>query len=480
MKKNLFAIGIGFLLIGASIFSACEGPEGAMGPAGPTGANGANGAAGVNGINGVNGVDGLNGTNGTNGTNGVNGTDGKDANSSCLVCHTVANFDAKIAEYHFSKHYFGTSSSRNTKYCARCHTHEGFQELQGNGKFASTTNDIPNATRINCKTCHAHKGFDFSGDTVSQILATTSPVYLNYNKNASSTDFGHINNLCVSCHQIRGATAEVYSDTTLTPKVLNKAFVQLPYFPFATSKDDNADVNFLAGRSFAVHDGNQSNLFTGINGYEYTGITYTRTWKHSDAACTDCHMNTFDPIKNIGGHTLIVNEDECIKCHGSDKIGTTQALISAKLVELRDLLVTRKIFGVTYSKTSPGPSTPSYGAVATHDFNGKLYPTTVTPGDVFAVSASNNTVSTTTGLVIYGNILKYAADASKAATASASSVIGANERVGRPWKMGELGAAYNYGYINSELSKGVHNPVYAYQLLNESIAWLNANPAPAK
>ncbi|MBK8062628.1 MAG: hypothetical protein IPK33_33365 [Gemmatimonadetes bacterium] len=38
-------------------------------------------------------------------------------------------------------------------------------------------------------------------------------------------------------------------------------------------------------------------------------------------------------------------------------------------------------------------------------------------------------------------------------------------RIGRPWKYGELGAAYNYGYINSELSLGVHNPVYAMQLL---------------
>ena len=50
------------------------------------------------------------------------------------------------------------------------------------------------------------------------------------------------------------------------------------------------------------------------------------------------------------------------------------------------------------------------------------------------------------------------------------------KRIGREWKYGELGAAYNYGYINSELSKGVHNPQYAKQLLQGSIDWLNANP----
>ena len=49
-------------------------------------------------------------------------------------------------------------------------------------------------------------------------------------------------------------------------------------------------------------------------------------------------------------------------------------------------------------------------------------------------------------------------------------------RIGRTWTMGELGAAYNYGFINSELSKGVHNPTYALQLLQNSIDWLSAHP----
>ena len=390
--------------------------------------------------------------------NGTNGTDGKDANSSCLVCHTVANFDAKIEEYHLSKHYLGTTSSRFTKYCARCHTHEGFQEIIGNGKFV-VTNDIPNATRINCKTCHSHSGFNFS-DTLAEILSTISPVYLNYNKNLTSTDFGAINNLCVQCHQIRGVTATVYSDTTLTPDVLNKSFVQLPYFPFANT-DDNAAVSYLVGRSFSVHDGNQSNLNKGINGYEYVGKTYTRTWKHSDFTCTDCHMNEFDATTKTGGHSLKVNEEACKTCHGgSDKIGITQSYIDGLRIQLAELLVARKVF----KKTTNSSGVVSYSAVQTHDFNGKLYLTTAST-ELFATSTGNNTVSPTTGLVVYGNMLKYAVDADWAT------------RIGRDWKYGELGAAYNYGYINSELSLGVHNPTYAAQLLQNSIDWLNANPA---
>ncbi|MCX6269204.1 MAG: multiheme c-type cytochrome [Bacteroidetes bacterium] len=430
LQKFLFTAGL--MIAAASLFLASCTKEGPQGTAGKDG---------VNGINGVNGVDGLN---------------GKDANASCLVCHTIANFDAKIAEYHLSKHYLGTSSSRNTKFCARCHVSEGFQQVQGSGQNV-VANDMPAANRINCTTCHAHTGFDFSGDTVSQVLYTTAPVSLLYNKGASATDFGALNNLCVNCHQIRGATALVYSDTTLTPDVISKPFEQLPYFPFANASD-NDTVQYLVGRSFSVHDGNQSNLFAGINGYEYKGKTYTRTWTHSTNACTDCHMNEYDAATKEGGHTLIVNKAECTACHGGDKLTLIQTAIDAKIIELRDLLVTKKIFKKTTTTTGF-----SYAALPTHDFNGKLFPTTQTPGDLFATNSTNNTVSPTTGLVVYGIMLKYAKDNDFAI------------RLGRPMKYGELGAAYNYAYINSELSKGVHNPGYAMQILQNSIDWLNAN-----
>jgi formate-dependent nitrite reductase cytochrome c552 subunit len=395
---------------------------------------------------------------GAQGPAGADGTNGKDANSSCLVCHTTENFNTKLTEYKYSKHFMGTTSSRYTKFCARCHTNDGFQQILGSGMFL-VTNDMPAANRINCSTCHAHSGFNFTGDTVSQILSTTSPVYLNYNKNLVATDFGSINNLCVQCHQIRGATALVYSDTTLIPKALNRAFSQFPYFPFSNASDLDT-VQYLDGRSFSVHDGNQSNLFSGINAYEYKGKTYTRTWKHSDMSCTDCHMNTFNAADSTGGHTLWVNKAECNACHGSDKFAPVQALITAKLTELGELLSTRKIMKKTVNSTT---GAISYSAMATHDFNGKLYPTTQTAGDLFATSLTMNTVSPTTGLIVYGIILRYAKDWDY------------TNRIGRVWHWGELGAAYNYAYINSELSKGVHNPTYALQVLQNSIDWVTAN-----
>ena len=374
------------------------------------------------------GPQGTAGTNGKDGVNGKDGLNGKDANSSCLVCHTVANFDKKIAEYHFSKHYYGTSSARNTKWCARCHTSEGFQQIVASGTFTAAA-DMYESTRINCQTCHHHSSFDFTGDTVGQILRTNTPVYLNYNKNLVATDFGSINNLCVTCHQIRGVTANVYSDTTTRPQTLNKAFDQLPYFPF-TNTNDLDTVQFRLGRNFSVHDGNQSNLFKGINAYEYAGKTYTRVWKHSANACTDCHMNTFNPADSTGGHSLRVNKAECTACHGSDKLTPIRALIESKRIELAELLSTRKIF----KKTTNTAGVVSYSAEPTHDFNGKLYKTVSSTTEMYASNVTNNTVSPTTGLVVYGIMLKYAKDTDYA------------NRIGRVWKYVELGAAYNYGY----------------------------------
>ena len=414
------------IILAGLVLVACEGP---MGPAGVAG---------------------------TNGNNGTDGAAGKDANNVCLGCHASTNMAAKDVEYRQSKHFTGvTSLSRNTKYCARCHTNEGFKEITSTGTFV-VNNDIPSATRITCGTCHAHRSFDFSADTNAQTLRTTTPVLLNYTITLVATDFGKINNLCNTCHQIRGVTSEKYTDSL----GVVRSFSQLPFFPFSPTKNDLATVNYQVGQSFSVHDGNQSNLFKGINGYEYTGQTYTRTWQHSANTCTTCHMNKVDPVRKVGGHSLIVNTLACEQCHDTEKIAPTQAKIDAKRIELGELLTARKVF----RKSTSTAGVVSYSAVNTHDFYGRLFPTTASTTLFGTALVAANTVSPTSGLVVYGNTVTMATDASYAT------------RMGRPWKYGELGAAYNYGYINSELSMGVHNPVYAMQLLQKSIDWLKANP----
>jgi hypothetical protein len=388
---------------------------------------------------------------------GPQGPAGKDANTVCLTCHNTANFDAKEAQYHLSKHYYGTSSARNTKYCARCHTNEGFKEITGDGKFV-VANDIPMATRITCETCHKHSTFEFPEDTVSAVLRTITPVYLNYYKNATTQDFGSIDNLCCTCHQIRGITTPtVYKNRA--DSIARKAdptWNQLPFFPLDNTLEATT-IQFKVGQSFAVHDGNQSNLFAGINGYEYAGKTYTRTWKHSSYTCIDCHMNDYDPTTNTGGHTMIPNEAVCTTCHTSDKLTPIQTNITAKIAELGEALVAKKLFKKTISN-----GVASYSAVPSHDYYGVLFPTTQSTTTYGIALTNYNTVSPTTGLVVPASTVKIGVEPDFAL------------RIGREWKYGELGAAYNFGYINSELSLGIHNPTYALQILQNSIDYLNS------
>ena len=378
-----------------------------------------------------------------------------DSELMCNKCHNKANWQAKLAQYRLSRHFQGNTSSRNSKFCARCHTSEGFQEISWNGR-PMVSNDMPNGTRISCTTCHKHTNFDFSDDTLTQILRTTDPVFLNYDKNAKSTDFGETNNLCSTCHQIRGATALNFIDSTVTPPVVKK-FDQMPFFPL-DNKLENATVKYQVGQTFGVHAGNQSNLYAGINGYEYAGQEYARTWKHSDLKCTDCHMNKYDDAAKTGGHTLIVNKEVCTSCHKGDKLKPIEEKVDAKLTELAELLVQRKVF-----RKNTNQGRVFYGPVQTHDFFGNLFQKTESK-TLYGMRLSNaNTISPNNGLVVYGNSITMGTDPDFAL------------RIGREWKYGELGAAYNYGYISSENTNGVHNPVYAIQLLQKSIDWLKAN-----
>jgi len=465
------------------------------GPAGPPGANG------TNGTNGANGATGAQGQAGQNGTNGLNG---KDASLMCLKCHTQANFDAKRAQYSLSKHYYGNTSARgiSNAFCCRCHTNEGFQEITSRpwnaGDFIVVGDAYPNATRITCETCHLHTGFDFPGDTLQDILRTNDPLYLNYNMllgaNEKLVDFGAINpagktnNLCCTCHQIRGATSLVYSDSTKNingaanahktysgTTVTSVSFKQLPYFPFplpgatnypVLNDAVNNGVNYQVGQSIAVHDGNQSNLFYAMNGFEYTGYDYTQgrttsNFPHYGAKCTFCHMNAVSADGSTGGHTLKINRNapscNIAGCHtgGLSGLITADSLaVQTYLKTLGDLLVARKVFK---------KSGTSYSAEPNADFYGTIFPTTSTTTYFATAIASNNTVGATTGLLVYGNMITWAKDTDYA------------NRIGRKWSWGEMGAAYNYGFVSSESSPEIHNKWYALALLQSSINWLQAN-----
>jgi hypothetical protein len=383
----------------------------------------------------------------------------------------------KEAEFELSDK--GERGARSGKYCARCHTTEGFAEVLKMGSF-NPTNEVLNGTKLSCTACHKHSNFDFSEDTASFILRTVAPVYTNWNNmnmttlayaRTNASEYPATNNLCANCHQYRGTRYVAYSDATppiippatVSVPVTNAKFTEVAYFPIANvGSNENTLVKYRTGTNFGIHEGaNQPDYLQGKNGYEYTGKTYTKTWKHSEASCTDCHFNKFDATSKTGGHTMKVNltDPKCVTCHDlTAKRTTTLAALEGKLTELGDLLTARKVFKKSGS---------SYSAQFSHDFYGTVLPTATTTTKYAMTVSAANTISTTTGLLVYNNTVAWATDGDVA------------NRIGREWKYGELGAAWNFTYVNTvatTANKGVHNPTYALQLLQTSIDWLKANP----
>ena len=437
---------------------------------------------------------GCNAKDGLAGPPGTNGHDGMDANTSCLTCHTDSNWNLKTTQYNYSKHSLGTTAARGqgTKYCARCHTNDGFVEIVQNGQ-PWPAHEIPDALKIQCQTCHKMTSFDFTGDTVSKILRQPNPVVLNYLnlfdlngwKSKNTYDFAQVkdsvsskvNNLCVTCHQIRGATSFEYTDTV--GGIKTTAYTQMAYFPLGTAitpgdtattakgnlKKPTDSVAYLLGRSFDVHDGNQSNLRYGINGYDFGTPITTAPRHHAKDNCTDCHMNAWDATTHTGGHSLVVNEDDpaCAACHTmklADTLALTQANIKTLLNQLGDLMVTRKMA----KKTTSTSGVVSYTILPSHDFLGKLYSNIPADSTVLYTNiAAYNRTDSTTGVLKYANNITRTKDTDL------------KNRIGRKWTYGELGAAYNYGYINKELTFGSHNDEYARKLLQASITWLQTH-----
>ena len=414
---------------------------------------------------------------GNAGENGKDGANGKDANATCLTCHAQANMAAKEAQYDMSDK--GTRTARSGKYCARCHSTEGFQEIATMGTFV-VTNEMLNGTKITCAACHKHSGFDFATDANSKILRTISPVYLNYeNYNLTtnafvatkSTDYGSINNLCANCHQIRSTTVATYTDPTPpkgTPVTTPVKYTAVPYFPVANvtgSITQNTLVKYRAGTNFGIHEGaNQPDYLISRGGYEYAGKTYTRKTAHSADKCTDCHFNVYDATAKTGGHTMKTNlkDPKCVGCHDlTTKIPATLVTINSKLTELGELLSAKKIFKKTTNATT---GAVSYSAQFSHDFYGTVLPTTASAPTTYALTlAGANLPSATTGLLVYNSLVTWAADTDFA------------NRIGREWTYGELGAAFNYTYVNTvatAANKGIHNPIYALELLQSSIDYL--------
>jgi len=281
MKKNFLVIGVGFLFIGASIFSACT-KEGPMGKTGPAGAD---------------------------------GKDGVDASTTCTECHNPATVELAATEFEFSKHSYGEAAFEESGNvgCTPCHASEAFQYVCKNNvpstftmgadnRWTNNYNTIATAAigEITCVTCHSSLHTTYTSADIP-ALTTVAPVSMTFfggAKEINLTQGGGISNLCVKCHQPRP-----FTNSNTNKNVLN--YDSLKNFP-AVIFYDAAQANGLnkikPGYRTHTHYGTAGAIFAGKGGVEF-GTGYTNSLHTTKATCQDCHMST--QTGRAGGHTFV-------------------------------------------------------------------------------------------------------------------------------------------------------------------------------
>ncbi len=440
MKKNLLVLGMGFLFIGASIFSACT-KEGPMGTAGKDGSNG---------------KDGKDGTNGT---------------ATCVQCHAPAVVELAATEFELSKHKYGEAAfgeAGNTS-CTPCHTSQAFLYVVQNKipvafVLNTTTNKYSNpyatlATQsvgeITCVTCHSSLHTTYTTADLP-ALTTVAPVAMTFNGGAQTIDLpadGHIGNLCVKCHQPRP-----FTNSNTNGNVLN--YDSLANFPSVVFYDA-AQANGLnkAKPSYRLHThyGTVGAIYAGMGGVRFPGDAYINSTHTAAASCQDCHMAT--QTGRAGGHTFVAagNFAGCNKsgCHTGYNASSITATQTAAKTALNNLAAKLKVGGVDImNRNSDAASNLWYGKTA-NNYDGymNIYdpvnnPTgpANNPGGQFQNPSTNGFTQ-----------------AQKDINTALPKITLTNA---------QMGAVINFQLCLREYSLGIHNTKFTMALLNNSIAAL--------
>ena len=405
--------------------TACSGPEGAPGANGEAGPPGAPGPAGPAGDGGVSFFDAS-----------------SDAPTGCTApCHGFGNV---VDQWQFSKHYImntmaaGQPAWTSAGPCGNCHAIDGLErrvagavgvadggvvpvdvkkghmsyQIGGAGPVMELGYTGPGRVAVvHCTTCHAftptndphNTGSYVPGSAPMRVPAGADDFsVIEKSPAGSTTSVGQAagkwkaGNTCVMCHKSR-------KDVTFYITPTNK--LNSPYW--------------------GPHEGPQTDVYSGLGGYHFDGMTYgTSVHATIGTGCTSCHMQPVATNKNVPDHSMQPALAFCKSCH-TTFAGTNfdvqggQSLVRSALRELQAALNAKNLL-------SRGTAKP--------------YPPL---GDLELGDDSFELDKTRPG----GNI-----DGSDVVLDAATA-----------------GALYNYLLIARSKDFGVHNPTYAKQLLFDSI-----------
>jgi hypothetical protein len=209
----------------------------------------------------------------------------------------------------------GTSpgSFNNNYQCYKCHNGLTSRAWQDNVQGTASAPVVYGDATVTCVTCH-----DPHRNTAGNSANTRKPVIMTRYSSALVSFSGNVfldnspipdtmenATICVYCHQGRESGFTLYKNK-LAPTVplatLNRAF-------------------------FNPHYLGTGAMLWGVNGYEYTGKSYSANTAHQNANCTTCHMDNPTADNLNGGHTWSPNVASCntSSCHSTGGVSPAVA-----------------------------------------------------------------------------------------------------------------------------------------------------------
>ena len=356
----------------------------------------------------------------------------------CGTCHGEPARHGRYQQWQLSGHanYEVAMAEGTDATCAKCHSAQGFVQWQDKGFSTAnldvtwTADDVHPQT---CATCHdPHDvGTTSGGPTTNskvRVTGKTPPLMAGFT--ATNVGSGAI---CMTCHNGR--------------------------------RDLRDDAHFtVADATRAPHEGPQADILMGQNLY-FTKVGTRGLHSMIQDSCVACHMESTDPpaaLANLnadgtyGGtnHTFYASNTICTKCHSNITKETVQAPVEAKLAALKAQMET-SIRNLMQAQIRAGNAI---------DLNGQktIKNASDIAGIEFISSHGRQGVNVTlTGGTKVSDLSLATVKVVRPAGTPVELYSVADPALGK--------AGWNYFMVESDKSKGVHNPAFVNSALDVSL-----------
>jgi hypothetical protein len=337
----------------------------------------------------------------------------------CNQCHDAPTHHIYGTQWYTSGHAnpTRTPSGPSRWACVGCHTSAGFISRMDNNGTTNTyvTNTVYGA--IGCQTCHEAHG-DTTPTNSPHLLRNTASVTLPDGTVVTNAGNGSI---CMQCHQVRNGSCSV----------------QLTNYPVGKP-------TWLGGSAFGVHDASQADMIEGANAFTYGQNIPSSAHRNIPNVCVACHMQEAGygspAYLQAGGHTFGLTYN-VVTTNGSTLVTNTHEMVEA-CAECHGPVESFNLVRQDYN----GDGVIEGVQTEVQKLLNKL--STMLPNSTYQANSNN-----------YGP----------------AGVVQTSMSFKTNWPAKYLKAGYNWQFVNTDASKGVHNAPFAVGLLRASIGDLSGD-----